>query len=656
MGKSRVEEEDDEACKSLSGTKSKPIEIDEETGQSENDTVGMKPQDEELNEEMIDDDQIQINIFTDTSPKSGSPAPPLQPHTQGKEQQRKRLRTLSALQNNSHNHSLSETEKSGTDENENGSGKLKGNQVKVVSTLGTATALSASTMSKYEEEDDEIDSDEEARLYGSIYYSSELDQTLENIVVKSSSSSAASSPMGRGKEGQQQEGNIGEGTGDGWGESGDGAAKGEEDNPNSGLWALLASKRASTSEGKRGKEVRSTGRSGVVSKRESGAEDFIVINDSSSEDEEGKKVLNGNEGEDGEILVPDTEGKKESEGSGATKNDIEGDKSEEEGSGDNELTGLYKDEETLSAVVRSRYFVPKALNATCYNCQRQGHLARDCPMEKREKPCFLCAQRGHRKKACPLDLCYRCFMPGHKSRDCDVPRSKLFHVSCRRCKGRGHTEKECHENWRQYHNTCRAGVKLTFHHWGANTDSLGGLTTGTGSNIMGGISCYNCSSEDHYGHECEYEYMDGPSHFNRVHLPFVQAYDHSHNYKPIYKVPIDRSTPGAASNILTNGSRGSGASVGNTNTGSSRSRNLKYNANNSRAGDFSFSGRSQSAERSHGGGNNYNLKRKERSRTPNNYNNSRNATVSHKRPRIGDSGGGRVKSKSPNKRFRGART
>lgn len=65
----------------------------------------------------------------------------------------------------------------------------------------------------------------------------------------------------------------------------------------------------------------------------------------------------------------------------------------------------------------------------CYNCQKLGHLARDCTGAKMEQPrCHKCSALGHTTRACdsPTLRCYLCDVEGHAANSTACPAYRGF--------------------------------------------------------------------------------------------------------------------------------------------------------------------------------------------------------------------------------------
>ncbi|MBZ3869721.1 Zinc finger CCHC domain-containing protein 7, partial [Sciurus carolinensis] len=144
-------------------------------------------------------------------------------------------------------------------------------------------------------------------------------------------------------------------------------------------------------------------------------------------------------------------------------------------------------------------------NVTCRNCDKCGHLSKNCPLPQKVRPCCLCSERGHLQYACPARFCLDCSLPMSSTHRC-LERSS-WRKRCDRCDMIGHYADACPEIWRQYHLTIKPGPPKK-------------PKTPSGQSAL--VYCYNCAQKGHYGHECTERRM-----FNQTFptSPFIYYYD-----------------------------------------------------------------------------------------------------------------------------------
>uniref|UniRef100_A0A2H6N4J8 Zinc finger CCHC domain-containing protein 7 n=1 Tax=Micrurus carvalhoi TaxID=3147026 RepID=A0A2H6N4J8_9SAUR len=164
----------------------------------------------------------------------------------------------------------------------------------------------------------------------------------------------------------------------------------------------------------------------------------------------------------------------------------------------------------VSVRQNNRYYTADK-NVTCRNCDKRGHLSKNCPAPKKIPPCCLCAQRGHLQNSCPARFCLNCCLPGHCSREC--PERMYWKKHCNRCDMRGHYADACPEIWRQYHLTTRPGPLKTADSYSVQPASA---------------YCYNCGKKGHYGFECSEKRMFGGTFPT---FPFIYYYDNEYDIK-----------------------------------------------------------------------------------------------------------------------------
>nr|XP_060619729.1 zinc finger CCHC domain-containing protein 7 [Anolis sagrei ordinatus] len=162
------------------------------------------------------------------------------------------------------------------------------------------------------------------------------------------------------------------------------------------------------------------------------------------------------------------------------------------------------------AVRRNNRYYTLDKNVTCRNCDKRGHLSKNCPDPKKIPPCCLCAQRGHLQNSCPARFCLNCCLPGHCSREC--LEREYWKKHCNRCAMRGHYADACPEIWRQYHLTTKPGP----------------LKRADFSSDHTSMYCYNCAEEGHYGYECREKRMFGGTFPT---FPFIYYYDNEYDIK-----------------------------------------------------------------------------------------------------------------------------
>ncbi|KAE8632304.1 hypothetical protein XENTR_v10001509 [Xenopus tropicalis] len=155
----------------------------------------------------------------------------------------------------------------------------------------------------------------------------------------------------------------------------------------------------------------------------------------------------------------------------------------------------------------NRYYTDK--DVVCRNCDKRGHLSKNCPVPKKLPACCLCGERGHLQNSCPARYCLNCFLPGHFFKEC-IERA-YWRKTCHRCSMTGHYADACPEIWRQYHLTNKAGpIKKPKSY--------------TGQKDI--VYCCNCAKKGHCNYECEERRMHSDN-FPTCQLVFT--YDREHD-------------------------------------------------------------------------------------------------------------------------------
>ncbi|KAK2615288.1 hypothetical protein N8I77_002053 [Diaporthe amygdali] len=162
--------------------------------------------------------------------------------------------------------------------------------------------------------------------------------------------------------------------------------------------------------------------------------------------------------------------------------------------------------------------VPWVGKPKCGNCEKLGHLRKDCPEEKLEADravvkCYNCDEEGHRVRDCPTPrvdkfACKNCGKGGHKAADCTEPRD-ASNVECRKCNEMGHFSKDCPTagGSRGCRNCGEEG------HMAKECDK---------PRDMSKFQCRNCDEYGHSGRDCP-----KPRDYSRVQCQNCQEYGHT---------------------------------------------------------------------------------------------------------------------------------
>ncbi|XP_076327115.1 uncharacterized protein LOC143234009 [Tachypleus tridentatus] len=145
------------------------------------------------------------------------------------------------------------------------------------------------------------------------------------------------------------------------------------------------------------------------------------------------------------------------------------------------------------------------MRVMCNNCQEQGHLSKVCTKPKKYVTCYLCGKIGHLGDNCVDAACSKCLAVGHRVEQCKW-RVQYVRRKCPICSMRGHLRNECPDLWRRFHATITAGAPVK------GTCKIKNRKK---------VYCYNCAKKGHYGHECQQQQFNP---YNFPTWPFVISY------------------------------------------------------------------------------------------------------------------------------------
>ena len=115
---------------------------------------------------------------------------------------------------------------------------------------------------------------------------------------------------------------------------------------------------------------------------------------------------------------------------------------------------------------------------TCYNCQKTGHLAKNCTAGKaliytgKRVECYNCKKEGHIARECPQQEeprnkeieCHNCHKTGHMARACPTGPStgtggeRRRPIECHNCHETGHIARACPSSKNLFTQTRRSDI------------------------------------------------------------------------------------------------------------------------------------------------------------------------------------------------------
>lgn len=140
----------------------------------------------------------------------------------------------------------------------------------------------------------------------------------------------------------------------------------------------------------------------------------------------------------------------------------------------------------------NRYFgTTQPQGPICFVCGTYGHVYKVCEEYLAKQSCYLCGSSSHTKMTCNQEMCFNCERPGHISKNCPSPKRRRFMggmsdgMNCTVCNQSGHSSSSCPLIWRRYRYEKRLTESLF-------NDSIRKVKK----------YCYWCSGKGHFGDDC----------------------------------------------------------------------------------------------------------------------------------------------------------